>query len=89
METLTVILCLRGLKNCQQNEETKENKLCSLSYDKRFSIVTTARSSFHLNLLEATTRKSYSHPRVGKQQVVTRFYEKRGHQSSASVSCYA
>ena len=35
-----------------------EDEQCALNYDKRFSILATARSSFHLNLLEAAYIKT-------------------------------
>ena len=43
---------------CKRNDSAfgqhlLENEQCALNYDKRFSILATARSSFHLNILEA------------------------------------
>ena len=65
-----------------------ENDQCALNYDnKRFSILATARSSFHLNLLEAVYIKT-QRPTLCKQSLFTLLnsFDNRGIWPPAALS---
>ena len=67
-----------GFCHCQY---LLDNDQCALNYDnKRFSILAAARSSFHLNLLEAAYIKTW-HPMLCRQKdlfILSNSFDNRG-----------
>ena len=75
--------------DCAIGQHLLENDQCALNYDnKRFSFLAAARSSFHLNLLEAAYIKTQLPVLCDRKSLFTlsKFFDNRGIWPSAALS---